>query len=175
MTADERLPTRRRALRMLVEQRSEIEALLARLAPRDRTRPGLGGGAWSPKDLVSHLALWERFALESVAAWERGEGSPVDRELWSKSTSRINAEEVGATADLSWARAKRRADRTHAEFVALVEGMSDRRWRSPATSRARKPLGARIGGYLAGAEGPFTHDLEHLRDLRAFVGEHARR
>jgi len=42
-------------------------------------------------------------------------------------------------------------------------------WRTPATPRARKPLGARIGGYLAGTTGPFTHDRAHLRDLRAFV------
>jgi Protein of unknown function (DUF1706) len=169
VSAEPKLPTRRQALKLLAEQRAEVDALLGRLPPRDRTRPGLGGGAWSPKDLVSHLELWERFALASVAAWERGERSPVDAELWSRSTSAVNADGIAAAAHLSWAQATRRADRTHTELVALIEGMSDRRWRTPATPRARKPLGARIGGYLAGTTGPFTHDAAHLRDLRAFV------
>ena len=169
MSADPALPTRRRALALLAEQRAEIDALLDRLAPSDRVRPGLGGGEWSPKDLVSHLELWERFGLESVAAWEHGEGSPVDRAIWSTSTSKINADGVAAAAHLSWADARRRARRTHAELVALIDGMTDARWRAPATPRARKPLGARIGGYLAGSKGPFTHDLDHVEDLRAFV------
>jgi len=156
-------------MRMLAEQRAEIDALLERLAPRDRARPGLGGGDWSPKDLVGHLERWERFALESAAAWERGEASPVDRAIWSTSTARINADGVAAAADLSWGDARRRARRTHEELVALIDGMTDARWRSPATRRARKPLGARIGGYLAGSKGLFTHDLDHVEDLRAFV------
>jgi hypothetical protein len=169
VNAEAVLPSRRHALRMIAEQRAEIEELLTRLPPRDRTRPGLGGGEWSPKDLVSHLASWERYALDAVAAWERGERAPIDRILWSRSTSAINAEAVAAAAHLSWAEAKRRADATHGALVALVESMSDARWRTPATPRARTPLGMRIGQLLAGSRGPFTHDLAHAKDLRAFV------
>jgi DinB superfamily len=173
MSPEAALPSRRRALTMLAEQRSEIHRLLAELPPRERTRPGLGGGEWSPKDLVSHLAAWERYALDAVSAWERGERAPIDRQLWSRSTSAINAEAVDATRHLSWAQARRRAEATHAELVALIEWMSDARWRTPATPRARKAVGMRIGQLLAGSRGPFTHDLAHLKDLRAFVAERA--
>jgi hypothetical protein len=173
VSPEAKLPSRREALRMLADQRAEIEALLGRLSGRDRTRSGLGGGEWSPKDLVSHLASWERFALDAVAAWERGERAPIDRELWSRSTSAINAEGVRAAANLSWAQARRRADATHAELVGLIESLSDTRWRTPATPRARNPVGMRIGQLLAGSNGPFTHDLAHLKDLRALVGEHS--
>jgi hypothetical protein len=158
---------------MLAEQRAEIHELLGRLSPRDRTRAGLGGGDWSPKDLVSHLALWERFALDAVAAWERGERAPIDGELWSRSTSAINADGVREAAPLSWAQARRRADVTHEELVGLFESMSDVTWRTPATPRARRPVGMRIGQILAGSRGPFTHDLAHVKDLRAFVAERA--
>jgi hypothetical protein len=147
---------------MLAEQRAEIHELLGRLSPRDRTRAGLGGGDWSPKDLVSHLALWERFALDAVAAWERGERAPIDGELWSRSTSAINADGVREAAPLSWAQARRRADVTHEELVGLFESMSDVTWRT-----------MRIGQILAGSRGPFTHDLAHVKDLRAFVAERA--
>ncbi|MGZ4108530.1 MAG: DinB family protein [Actinomycetota bacterium] len=175
MSPEAKLPTRTQAVRMLTEQRAQIDDLLGRFGPRKRTRPGLGGGEWSPKDLVSHLELWERFALDSVAAWERGERSPIDRELWSRSTSAINADGVAAAAHLSWARATRRAEATHAELLALIDGMSDARWRTPATPRARKPFGMRIGQFLAGSTGPFRHDLAHLKDLRAFVAERSER
>lgn len=171
MSPEAKLPSRRAALRMLAEQRAEVDELLGRLSARDRTRPGLGGGEWSPKDLVSHLASWERFALDAVAAWDRGERAPIDEVLWSRSTSAINADAVGAAAQLSWPQAKRRAAATHDDLVALIESMSDARWQTPATPRARKPLGMRIGQLLAGTRGPFTHDLAHLRDLRAFVAE----
>jgi hypothetical protein len=169
VSPEAKLPTRTRAVRMLTEQRAQIDDLLDRLGPRERTRPGLGGGDWSPKDLVSHLELWERFALDSVAAWERGERSRIDRELWSRSTSAINADGVAAAAHLSWPQATRRAGATHAELLALIDAISDARWRTPATPRARKPLGMRIGQFLAGSTGPFTHDLAHVKDLRAFV------
>lgn len=171
MSPEGKLPTRRQAVRMLTEQRAQIDELLDRLGPRERTRSGLGGGKWSAKDLVSHLELWERFALDSVAAWERGERSPVDRDLWSRSTSAINADGVAAAAHLSWEAARRRAEATHAELLALIDGMSDARWHTPATPRARRPLGMRIGQFLAGATGPFTHDLAHVNDLRVFVAE----
>ncbi len=171
MTADEKLPSRARALRALRGQRAQVQALFERLPAGERSRPGLGGGSWSPKDLVTHLASWERYALEAMAAWERGERAPIDRELWTRSTSAINADAVAAGARMSWAEAKRRADSTHEELLRAIEAMSDRRWRTPATGRARSPLGARIGRLLAGSKGMFTHDLAHLKDLRAFVEE----
>jgi hypothetical protein len=175
MSPEAKLPTREDALTLLAEQRAEVDDLLSALSPRDRTRPGLGGGEWSPKDLVSHLAAWERFALDAVAAWDRGERAPIDRELWSRSTSAINADSVAAAADLSWAQAIRRARATHVELVELIGSMSDARWRTPATPRARSPLGMRIGQLLAGSKGPFAHDLAHVKDLRAFVAQRSGR
>jgi hypothetical protein len=173
VSPEARLPSRRLALDLLAGQRAELDALLARLPPRELTRAGLGGGEWSPKDLLGHLAAWERFALDAVAAWERGERAPIDMVIWSRSTSAINADAVAAVAHLSWARTRREADATRAELVALIETMSDRRWRTPATPRARSALGMRIGQLLSGSKGPFTHDMAHLKDLRGLVEERA--
>jgi hypothetical protein len=154
---------------LLRQQRAEIDALLDRLTPADRQRPGLGGGTWSPKDLIGHLESWEEHALDAIAAWERGEPAPIDALQFSLSTSRINAQAVERKASRSYAQMRRRARATHVKLLETIEGMSERRWSSPATPRARKPLGHRIGQILVGADGPFTHDRAHLRDLRAFV------
>ena len=163
------LPSRSEAVRILVEGRAEIDALLARLSPRDLTRPGIGGGEWSPKDLLGHLASWEEHALEALAAWKRGERAPIDTQLYSRATSAINAEGVARKAKMAYASVRQSADRTHAALLAAMREMPDRRWSEPATPRGRKPLGHRLGAILGGPTGLFRHAEAHLKSLRAFV------
>jgi hypothetical protein len=169
--AEQKLLTRQQAIRLLEQQRAEIDDLLDRLAARDRERTGLGGGTWSPKDLIGHLESWEEYVLDAIAAWERGERAPIDVLAYSVSTSRINSQEVERKAGRTWAQARRSARSTRAKLIATIEGMSENQWSSPATPRARKPLGHRVGQLLVGTREPFTHDRAHVKDLRAFVQE----
>jgi hypothetical protein len=164
-------PSRRDAIQILEGGHAEMMESLAQLGPRELSRPGVGGGEWSPKDLVGHLASWEERALEAVAAWERGEPAPIDRQFRTRSLSEINAEAVAAKGRLSYAGISRRAGRTHRELLAAIRRMSDERWNAPATSRGRKPLGHRLGQILGGPGGLFRHAGAHLPDLRAFVEE----
>lgn len=166
------LPTQHEAIHILEEGRARIEELLDRLPAPGMTRPGLGGGTWSPKDLIGHLASWEEYALDALAAWERDERAPIDGLQFTLSTSRINDQAVQRKAAWSVARVRRDADRTHRELIEAIAGMSDVRWYAPTTSRGRKPLGARVGAILSGAR-PFDHDGSHLKSLRTFVERHA--
>ena len=59
----DQVPSRRRAIRIVDEGMRETFALYDRLLPRDRTTTGLGGGDWSPKDLLGHLESWQEHAL----------------------------------------------------------------------------------------------------------------
>jgi hypothetical protein len=169
--AEPKPPSREDAIRMLEGGRAELMGLLAQLGPRELSRPGLGGGEWSPKDLVGHLASWEEHALQALSAWERDEPAPIDRQFRTRSLSEINAEAVAAKRRLSFAQTSRRVDRTHRELLAAIRRMSDERWNAPATSRGRKPLGHRLGQILGGPGGLFRHAGAHLPDLRAFVEE----
>jgi hypothetical protein len=162
------VPTRREAVRVLERQRSETLALVDRLPRKAVTTPGLGGGEWSPKDLIGHLASWEEYALDALAAWERGDRAPIDALTWSVSTARINRQNVERKAAWSLPKVRREAERTFGELVAAIEAMRDARWRGPATPRGRRPLALRVGGILGG-RGPFLHDESHLPSLRAFV------
>jgi hypothetical protein len=166
-------PTRRQALRALEEGRARVEELLDRLPRSAMTTPGIGGGTWSPKDLIGHLASWEGYALDALAAWERDERAPIDDLQFTLSTSRINDRAVARKATWSPAKVRREADRTHEELLEAIRTISDRRWNAPATSRGHKPLGARLGAILSGRE-PFGHDAAHLRSLAAFVDRHGR-
>ncbi|HSD48296.1 MAG TPA: DinB family protein [Actinomycetota bacterium] len=165
--------SRREAIRILEEGRARIEELLDRLPPRALTTPGLGGGTWSPKDLIGHLASWEEYALDALAAWERDERAPIDELQFSISTSRINDQAVQRKASWSLARVRRDAEITHEGLLGAIRSMSDARWRGPTTTRGRKPLGARLGSLLVGV-GPFGHDASHLKSLSTFVQRHGR-
>ncbi len=163
------LPTRDDAIAILEVGRDEIESLVERLPQRDLTRRGLGGGSWSPKDLIGHLASWEEIGLDALAAWERSEPAPIDG-LWrTLSTTALNSQNVDAKARWSLARVRRESERTHAELLDAIRSMSDERWRAPVSSRGRRPLGLRLGSILGGSRGPFTHDESHVASLRAFL------
>lgn len=164
------VPTRREAVRILEAGRAAIDELLARLPRADLVRSGVGGGDWSPKDLVGHLASWEERALEALDAWGRGEPAPIDREFRTRTLTTINAEAVAAKASQSYAQVRRAADRTHEQLVDAIRTMPNRGWLGPATPRGRKPLGHRLGQILVGV-GPFAHAQAHVRSLRSFVDE----
>lgn len=89
-----RHPTRREAIRILERERAEVQALIGDLPPRAVTRPGIGRGAWSPKDLIGHLATWEGFALEALDHWDRGTGWPRESELWTRGVNPTNRAEL---------------------------------------------------------------------------------
>jgi hypothetical protein len=168
VTAEPAVPSRGETIRLLERQRTETLGLIDRLPRKALTTPGLGGGEWSPKDLVGHLASWEEYALDALAAWDRGERAPIDALTWSVSTSRINRQNVERKAAWSFPKVRRESERTFAELLAAIGAMSDARWHGPATPRGRRALALRLGGILGG-RGPYLHDESHLPSLRAFV------
>lgn len=133
---------------------------------------GVGGGTWSPKDLIGHLASWEGYALDALAAWDRDERAPIDDLQFTLSTSALNDQAVRRKAGWSFAKVRHDADRTHEELLTAIRTMSDARWRGPVTSRGRKPLGTRLGAILQGSGGaPYAHDAAHVKSLSSFVAE----
>lgn len=167
------VPTRRRAIRILREGMDEVFSLYDSLPPRARTTPGLGGGEWSPKDLLGHLESWQEYALEALDAWDEGHGPAIDAVIWSTSTSALNDGAVRTKSSRRAPEQRRRAGVTHDRLVAGLEAFGDARWRRPGTTRGRTPAGARLGNLLAGPGGPFRHANAHLPQLRAFVEERA--
>lgn len=154
---------------MLRADRATILALCERLSPTAMVTPGLGGGTWSPADLLGHLESWEEHALAALDAWARGEPAPIDIELRTRTLTAVNLAEVERKTGRTGAQARRSAATTHAALLERLEILTDAAWRAPGTSRGRKPLGHRVGQILVGTRDPFRHDEAHLRDLRGFV------
>ena len=168
------VPTRTEAIRILERDRRTTLGLLERLPARALTTGGLGGGDWSPKDLIGHLESWEQHALAALDAWARGEPAPSDVALRSVGLNALNRAEVERKSRRSAAKSLEEATDTHRRIVAAIRSLPEERWLAPATRRARRPLGRSIGGILGGPTGPFRHDAAHHPDLREFVAVHAR-
>jgi DinB family protein len=160
--------TRHDAIDLLEGGHARIGRLLKQLPQHWMARPGIGGGEWTPKDLVGHLCFWEENVLEAIAAWDRGERAPIDRAIYTRSIALINAEGVRTRSRHTLARVSRDWDNVHGELIRTIRTMPDARWEKPATPRGRKSMGHRMGQLLIGRE-PFTHADAHLKDLESFV------
>jgi hypothetical protein len=135
--------------------------------------PGLGGGDWSPKDLLGHLESWEQHALDAIDAWSRGERPPVDVVLEALGTDEVNRREVERKAAIPVEQARASAVATHRALVAALEAAIDEWWGTPVLDDdGERTHGQRIGGILGGARGLFRHDPDHWDDLEAFGAAH---
>jgi hypothetical protein len=168
------VPTRRQAIRILETGHDAVRSLIDPLPRRAMSLDEIGRGRWSPKDVIGHLATWEGFALEALDAWELDKGWHRESELWTRGVNPTNRLELERKRRLSAPEVRRRADATHGDLMARLRSMTDPRWRLPATSRGRKPLGERLGGILGGPAGYFRHNEAHMRDLERFCGAYDR-
>lgn len=165
--------TKREALAIVERGHREVMRLIDDLPPRALTRTGIGGGAWSPADLIGHLAAWEGFALDALGAWARRERAPIDIALDERGLDGVNADALAEASALRPTAIIKRSIETHVALVAAVRAVPADRWAKPPLTRGR-PLGLRVGSILGGPGGPFRHADAHLPDLRAFVATHAR-
>ena len=162
------MATRKEAIDTLERGHARIRRLTKQIPPHWMARPGVGGGEWTPKDVLGHLCFWEEKVLEALTSWDAGERAPIDGEIYAGSIGAINAAGVRARSRHTLARVLRDWDNVHGEMIRTLRGMSDARWENPATPRGRKSLGHRMGQLLVG-RGPFEHDDAHVKDLEEFV------
>ena len=156
---------------MLREDRARTSALIERLSAAAFETTGLGGGAWSPKDLVGHLETWERFAIEAIEAIERGEPAPIAQE--SLETDELNRREVERKAARTAAEIRSSASATHDRVLQTFAALDDERWVAPEAPGTDRTVADRLGSILGGSLGSFRHDPDHWDDIEAFVAEHA--
>jgi hypothetical protein len=165
-------PSREAAIVALDAGRAAVDALTARLSDDEiERRATLGGGDWSVKDLLGHLASWEEYAVEAIEAHR------ACRMAWIEATpldvDALNAEAVEAKAGRSLEEIRREAGATHAQLIELIEAMPDAEWATPTMSQDPsgnpRTLGALLGAITGSDVGSFRHVHVHLADLEAMV------
>ena len=160
------------ALATLEEGQAKLDALLGRLSEKELNRPAtIGGGDWSARDLIGHIAFWEEVALAVLDAWRRGATLNLAKAFAPGGTDGMNAWNQERKARWSLQRVQRDAQKTHGTLLKEMERLSEEEWRSLVSSGTarRSRLGTRLGSVLGAPKRPFGHAFAHIPDLEAFV------
>jgi hypothetical protein len=165
-------PTRADALATLVEGQAGLDALVGRLSEKELSRPAtIGGGDWSAKDLIGHIAFWEEVALKVLKAWRGGVRLNLSEAFAPGGTDGMNAWNQERKGRWSLQRVQSDARKTHRRLMNQLERLTEEQWRSsmPITATRRARLGTRLGGVLGAPKRPFGHAFAHIPDLEAYT------
>ena len=166
-------PPREEAIATLEELHGQVLGLLARIPEGERNTPGLGGGEWSTKDLVGHLAFWEELALEAIDAWARDARPRVEEyfERGAEGIDTANEENRRRLAAWDYEEVRTHADETHARLVKAIGSMSEEEWarKAPYPTERRATMVSLLGSIVGAPKRPFGHAEAHLPDLEAWV------
>jgi hypothetical protein len=114
---------------------------------------------WSAKDLLAHLAYWERTAAEQVREFEAGRSSAKKRT--SAQVERINREVVSANRATPRDRLREELILARSEIVAAMK-------RAPEELEERSPLARIVYSQCVG------HRRHHLEQLDAWIARLAK-
>lgn len=103
-------------------EHERLWSLLDDIAPARYEEAGVWGDGWSLKDLVAHLAEWQRMFLGWYEAGQEGRepDMPAPGYRWNE-TPRLNREIRARHADASWAEVRADFDAGYRRILALVD------------------------------------------------------
>lgn len=163
--------TREQAIATLEDGQRQIDVLVARLTEEQLSKSRtIGGGEWSTKDLLGHVARWNEIAVEALGAWRDGK-RPWIEDVWRDGVDRLNAENFEASRDVSPDVARHRLRRSHDELVNAIRSMDNQEWHAgaPYAAERRSWLGMMLGSITGAPRRPFGHAFAHLPDLDGYV------
>jgi hypothetical protein len=164
--------TRDQATELVEDGHRKLTALFDRLSGDRFTRPKtIGGGDWSAKDLMGHIAFWEEIALATIDSSRRGEALRLDQAFASGGIDELNAWNHKRKARWSADRVRRESEETHRRLIDEIGRLSSKTWNEviPMANDKRIRLGTRLGQVLSGPTQRFGHAFAHLPDLEAYV------
>ncbi|MEA2684537.1 MAG: hypothetical protein QOK05_2865 [Chloroflexota bacterium] len=164
--------SREEALATLEEGRARVDALVAVMPDEDFERPRtIGGGDWSARDLVCHLAHWEELAQAAADDWRAGKEPAIEAVFRNQTVDDINAENDARSRDLSAEQVRERAARAHAAITGTIALMSDEEWsqKAPYEAERRRTLGILLASILGAPKQGFGHAFAHIPDLEAYA------
>jgi hypothetical protein len=173
-------PTREEAIRTLRDGHDQLDSLAQALTDEDLTRPAtMGGGEWSAKDILGHIATWEEVALRTLEEFRRGETPWIERDegpFAAPATGRVdafNARTVAEKQRRPLEQVRREAAGTHRGLVEAIRALTDEEWTAkasyPTPMNRRRRLVTLLGSVLGAPQRPFGHAFAHLPDLEAYI------
>lgn len=166
--------TQEQAIATLTEGQSELDVLLDKLTDDEMTRPAtIGGGDWSAKDLLGHIAFWEELALQVIADW-RAHRRPAIADLFASGSAGVDAaneRNQARTAEQSLADVRARSAAAHSVIVEAIRSLSPDEWQATAysTDADSRTLAETVSSAMGAPRRPCGHAFAHVADLRAYV------
>jgi hypothetical protein len=126
--------------------------------------PGVLDG-WTLKDLLAHIAGWERLVAADARAVTRGEPFRPDGAA-AEPVDQINARLVAAAREVTADEVIAEARASYPALLATIEELSD----ADLAIRGRYPWSAdeMVANFVA--DSSFLHYREHLPEIRAWIG-----
>jgi hypothetical protein len=112
----------------------------------DAARPD----GWTLKDVIAHIAAWQRYSADRLSALGRGEHDPGP----PATEDDFNAGAREASLRRSWAEVRDEAERAHEAFVATIEAL-------PQDALTRDDG---LGAFVVAVNG-VEHYEEHMPDV----------
>ncbi len=154
-------------LEAITSERNHLDSLIAPLSDAQLCQPGLAGG-WSVKDVLAHIAAWEKRCLDGIETGLRG-GTPIWPEAgytW-QDTDRLNEETFQENKDRSLEDVQTESRKSYEQFLALVERLSDEDLNDP--QRFPWTEGESILAFIA--DNSYNHYREHSEQIRAWLAD----
>jgi hypothetical protein len=165
--------SRDEALATLADGQRRIHQLLTGVSEEDLVRPAtIGGGDWSAKDLIGHIATWEEAAIDAIADVRRAQVPRIETYFSEEGgVDRYNAEKIPEVAALSLEDVRARASETQETLTSLIRDMSDEEWltKVPYETERRRTMANLLGSITGAPKRPFGHVFAHLLDLEDFI------
>jgi uncharacterized damage-inducible protein DinB len=140
---------------------TRMELLLSQLSVAEINQPG-AVGVWSVKDVLAHIAFWERYSVNILRAVARGETPDL---LADDETERRNASVVAQYYQRSLAAVIADWQQAREDLLEALEDLDDADLNDPDRFpwSAGRTLLDRITG------NSFDHEQEHIEQIRAWM------
>jgi hypothetical protein len=140
---------------------TRLELLVAQLSVAEINQPG-AVGVWSVKDVLAHIAFWERYAVDTLHAIERGETPNL---VADDETERNNASVVAQYYQRSLAAVVSDWQQAREDLLDAIEDLEDEDLNDP--DRFPWSEGRSLLDRIAGNS--FDHEQEHIEQIRAWM------
>ncbi len=164
-------------LQYLRKEQVTWEAFLLTVPPALRAEAG-ACGQWSVKDVVGHVAAWERFVTGMIRA-HMGHRAATPHELWGEFIPHAGLQDDALNEWMAAPLAVRSFDEllgmqreVRMQLVATVQAMSDQLLTAPEVEVKGLPWKGDKGLWEVIASMSYQHSQAHLRDLQRWLNEY---
>jgi len=117
-------PTKTELLAAIRESRAELEELVAALSLQEMEDPGVQG-EWSVKDMLAHIAAWERLAEDRIRAAQSGSEPNFPPIKDEDAVDAFNAEVYARYNDDPLDAVLTEFHEAHADLMAQIEALDE--------------------------------------------------